>query len=361
MVLGLSLFAQTNTGAEGENIVPNPSFELYSSPPIGWFYKGEHFSSVMKYWSSPTNASPDVFGPKVRVPAHWIEKGFGKQVPKTGSSMAGITVYGCTEGKPHCREYVQIQLSEPLVRGQDYYAEMWVSHLPHSLRINNIGFHFSKERITEPTDGILKLVPQLFEKQIIDGADHEWIKVSGRFRADAAAEYLILGNFYNDAQTQTLKKKEASLPFAYYYIEDILLKKVPPILPVPVLEDDLTRIKLQEGKVVPLKDIYFELDKSELLPRSFVELRKLLKIMNENPNLSIEIWGHTDNTGTELYNLTLSERRAKAVVDFLVMNGINAGRTHCRGYGSIQPIASNANSKGRTMNRRVEFIILQSR
>ncbi|MEZ4952432.1 MAG: hypothetical protein R2825_02495 [Saprospiraceae bacterium] len=53
------------------NIIPNPSFERFSSPPIGWFYKGEHYTNVMKYWSSATNASPDVFGPKVRVPAHW--------------------------------------------------------------------------------------------------------------------------------------------------------------------------------------------------------------------------------------------------------------------------------------------------
>lgn len=109
----LSLFsftslAQDSTEDEYANIVPNPSFELYSNPPIGWFYKGDHYTEVMKYWSAATVASPDVFGPRVRVPSTWAEKGFGDKIPRTGHSMSGITVFGCDEGKPHCREYIQI-------------------------------------------------------------------------------------------------------------------------------------------------------------------------------------------------------------------------------------------------------------
>ena len=64
----VSASAQNFSEDEYQNIVPNPSFELYSGPPIGWFYKGDHYTEVMKYWSSPTVASPDVFGPRVRVP-----------------------------------------------------------------------------------------------------------------------------------------------------------------------------------------------------------------------------------------------------------------------------------------------------
>jgi len=133
------IHSQAPTGVVQENIIPNPSFEKYASTPIGWFYKGKHFTSVMKYWNAPTGASPDIFGPKVRVPAQWAEKGFGEQGAHSGVSMSGITAYGCENGKPHCREYIQIQLKEPLVPGQQYYAEFWVSHLPRSLRINNLG------------------------------------------------------------------------------------------------------------------------------------------------------------------------------------------------------------------------------
>ncbi|MCB0518080.1 MAG: OmpA family protein [Lewinellaceae bacterium] len=352
--------AQTSSDAEADNIIPNPSFELYSAPPIGWFYKGEHYTNVMKYWSSATNASPDVFGPKVRVPAHWAEKGFGKQIPRTGLSMSGITVYGCNEGKPHCREYIEIQLSEPLITGQDYLAEMWVSHLPKSLLVNNLGFYFSKEKIEEITDGVLRFNPQVFAEDVIGAKNNRWAKVAGRFTAASEAEYLVIGNFFPDSLTITQPGPEGSLPYAYYYIEDVLVKKIPPILPIPIREDDLTKVKLEAGKVVPLRDIYFEHDKWELMPRSFVELKKLLKIMRNNPQLAIEVCGHTDSTGEDEYNRSLSEKRARSVVDYLIANGIPDSRTRYRGCGSAQPIATNATPQGRQMNRRVEFIVLQN-
>lgn len=342
------------------NIIPNPSFERFSSPPIGWFYKGEHYTNVMKYWSSATNASPDVFGPKVRVPAHWEKKGFGKQMPRSGHAMSGITVYGCEEGKPHCREYIQIQLSEPLVVGQDYLAEMWVTHLPNSLRCNNLGFHFSTSKIDEITDGVLLLEAHAKADMILESNAQKWVKVSERFVASSEAEYVVIGNFFPDSLTQIKPGPEGSLPFAYYYIDDVLVKKMPPILPIPIPEDDLSNIQLEAGKSVPLRDIYFEHDESELMPRSFVELKKLLKIMRDNPSLAIEICGHTDNTGKYEYNRELSEKRAKAVSEYLISNGIPTDRTSFRGCGSAQPIATNATPQGRQLNRRVEFVVLQN-
>jgi outer membrane protein OmpA-like peptidoglycan-associated protein len=151
------------------------------------------------------------------------------------------------------------------------------------------------------------------------------------------------------------------LPFAYYYIDDVLVKKVPPILPIPVPEDDLSNIELIAGKSVPLRDIYFEHDEHELMPRSFVELKKLLKIMRQNPSLSIEICGHTDNTGRFDYNKELSENRAKAVSEYLISNGVDTDRARFRGCGSAQPIATNATPQGRQLNRRVEFVVLENK
>ncbi|MCB9333375.1 MAG: hypothetical protein H6574_20130 [Lewinellaceae bacterium] len=79
------------------------------------------------------------------MPSDWADKGFGEQKPHSGNCLAGLTLYGCTNGKPHCREYVEIQLAEPLVPGQRYQVEFWVSHLKRSLQINNLGF-FGKTR-----------------------------------------------------------------------------------------------------------------------------------------------------------------------------------------------------------------------
>lgn len=350
--------AQSSAEDEYANIVPNSSFELYAGPPIGWFYKGKHYTDVMKYWSAATIASPDVFGPRVRVPETWAEKGFGQKIPRSGHSMSGITVYGCDEGKPHCREYIQIQLAEPLVIGQNYHAEMWVSHLPRSLQSNNLGFYFSEKKISEITDGVLDFQPQVVTKTIIDARHQNWVKVSGKFKADAEANYLLIGNFFPDSLTQIKTFRDDHLKYAYYYIEDVLVKKLPPILPIPVKDDDLTKEVLEVGKTIQLKNIFFEFDEAELLPRSYVELRKLLKIMRENPRMVIEIQGHTDNFGKDLYNLSLSEKRAAAVVAFLTRNKIAPERTKYKGLGSQYPIAENDTPEGRQLNRRVTFLIL---
>ena len=80
------------------NIVPNPGFERLGGSPIGWSYKGAYFGDVVKYWFSATTASPDVYAPAVHVPRDWAEKGFGAQKPRTGKNMAGLTLFGCTNG-----------------------------------------------------------------------------------------------------------------------------------------------------------------------------------------------------------------------------------------------------------------------
>ena len=359
LFVSVLVFGQSKPEVEVQNIVPNPGFEHYSAPPIGWFYKGQHFTNVVQYWSAASAASPDVFGPRVRVPAHWAEKDFGKQKARNGDSMAGITVYGCDEGKPHCREYVQIQLSEPLVVDQNYYAEFWVSHLPRSLQINNLGMYFSEYKSDLKTDDLIALPPQVNADYIVDASNNNWVKVAGSFKARKEASYIIIGNFFPDSLTLSREVCDDNFKFAYYYLDDVFVKKEKPILPVPVKEDDLTRIEMKKGQLIRLKNIFFETDKAELLPRSYIELRKLLKIMKENAKMVIQINGHTDIRGDNAYNLDLSLRRARAVVEFLNKNKISTERTKYKGFGSNQPIASNTTEEGRQLNRRVEFLILQ--
>jgi OmpA-OmpF porin, OOP family len=351
------IFAQQK---EQPNIIPNPSFELFASTPLGWYYKGEHFTSVMKYWSSPTTTSPDAYGPKVRVPESWAEKGFGKQKAHSGNAMIGLTLYGCINGKPHCREYVQIQLAEPLVINQDYVVEFWYNCLSRSLRINNIGAAFSKKMFNQKTEDPLTLLPTVQAQEVLNITKNQtWQKFSMPFKATDEFEYLILGNFLSD-QTTVANDSYVSdnLNFAYYYFDDILVKKIPPILPIPVKEDDLTKIKIEKGKVFLLKNIYFQSNNFELQPRSFVELQKLLFLMRENPTLSIEVRGHTDDEGAHDYNLKLSQDRAQSVANFLLYNNVDKKRIKVKGYGESQPLSDNMTDEGKQANRRVEFAIL---
>lgn len=359
LALGSGLKGQYTEGGH-ENIVPNAGFEEFAGFPIGWYYKGTDFDDVVKYWTSATIASPDAYGARVRVPASWAEKGFGKQVAHNGQAMAGITVYGCGTGKPHCREYIQIQLKEPLVLGQLYVVEFWVSHLAGSLQVNNIGAHFSDKQVNVKTDNYLNLIPQVKSESVLSLEGGRWTKFTGKFQAQTESEWLVIGNFNEDNQTTAIPPSVSNgLNFAYYYIDDVSVKKTEPIMPVPIKEDDLTRIKIETGKVVVLKNIYFDSDRSELLPRSSVELDKLVQIMRENPTMEIEIIGHTDNLGDANYNITLSRRRATQVMEYAIRNGIEVKRLQANGFGSSQPIASNDTEETRQVNRRVEFRILK--
>jgi outer membrane protein OmpA-like peptidoglycan-associated protein len=117
--------------------------------------------------------------------------------------------------------------------------------------------------------------------------------------------------------------------------------------------------KITVGKRVVLNNIFFETGKAVLTPASFTELDKLVGMMNENPAMRIEISGHTDNTGSAAINDRLSLERAVAVGAYLTGKGIATGRVESKGYGSSQPVDTNSTEQGRSVNRRVEFKILE--
>lgn len=118
---------------------------------------------------------------------------------------------------------------------------------------------------------------------------------------------------------------------------------------------DVPMEPVKVGKFVVLKNIFFETDQYRLEPVSFTELNKLAAFLEENPGISIEISGHTDNVGTEAYNQVLSENRSRSVMDYLVGKGVDPGRLHAAGYGFSRPLADNETEEGRAENRRTEI------
>lgn len=116
--------------------------------------------------------------------------------------------------------------------------------------------------------------------------------------------------------------------------------------------------RVGEGIVVEFSsNILFGFNQSSLSDEAKVNLDKLVTVLKTNPDTNIEIQGHTDDKGSDTYNMSLSEKRAKAVSDHLISKAITSGRITTKGFGESVPKADNSTEEGRAQNRRVEFLI----
>jgi OOP family OmpA-OmpF porin len=121
------------------------------------------------------------------------------------------------------------------------------------------------------------------------------------------------------------------------------------------LRDSLRLLMAQRQTRVTLRGVNFELGKAVLLPISREILQEVARSLVDNPQVRVEIGGHTDSTGSVALNERLSQARAESVKAFLVENGVTAERMEVRGYASTQPVATNKTVSGRAQNRRVEL------
>jgi len=121
---------------------------------------------------------------------------------------------------------------------------------------------------------------------------------------------------------------------------------------------ELEAQKTERGIVLTLGDVLFDVDKATLKAGATQGLSRLAAFLKEYPDRQVLVEGHTDSTGTDQYNLGLSQRRAESVVQFLALNGIAPERALATGYGKAYPVAGNETAAGRQRNRRVEIVIL---
>ncbi|MDD3478791.1 MAG: OmpA family protein [Paludibacteraceae bacterium] len=124
-----------------------------------------------------------------------------------------------------------------------------------------------------------------------------------------------------------------------------------------VIEKNLYLVPIEVGQTIRLNNIFFDFGKATLKPESNEELDNMVKILNENSKMEIQIAGHTDNVGSDDANMKLSDDRANAVRSYLISKGINETRITAKGFGETKPIATNDTDEGRQINRRVEFTI----
>lgn len=366
------------------NLVFNPSFEEYRECPRKIDALGT--LTIVEAWYQPTAGSADYYNVCGSRDCGVPKNKLGIQEPHYGNAFCGIY---CS--KTDYREYLQTQLREPLREGEMYRVSFYVSLSEYSAgAVATIGALFTGERVgdtvrsvlmdktvRELAPGISQTVASYFEPQVVN--DYErvltdtkgWMQISGVFTAKGGEQYMTIGNFYPASQSNVVDLDSLTylLPGAYYYIDDVSVtclgcKETTHDSAEVDVEEPPAGVELyagdtlQVGSTIVLQNIFFDYDKSVLLQQSYNELQKLLAILAKYPAMKIEIRGHTDGHGSADYNQRLSENRAKAVVDYLVMKGVDVKRLYYKGFGKSMPIDSNATEEGRAHNRRVEFRVI---
>lgn len=186
-------------------------------------------------------------------------------------------------------------------------------------------------------------------------AHFELIHLSnGKVRIESTAD-MQTGEFFVCLPTEESFALNVSYPEYVFHSEHIALDgehKDKPLLKNILLNPILS------GTAITLNNIFFKTDQYDLEPTSLAELEKIFTFLQQNPQVRIEIGGHTDNTGSAEYNYQLSLKRAEAVSEYLIQRGIDPARIQAKGYGFDKPADENFSEKGRARNRRTELKIL---
>ncbi|MGB3006144.1 MAG: OmpA family protein [Chitinophagaceae bacterium] len=174
-------------------------------------------------------------------------------------------------------------------------------------------------------------------------------KVISKMNTDESGNYFITLPVGNDYVFNVNRKGYL------FYSGNFLLSNA---LPDSTYEKNISLTAIEKDAIIVLKNIFFDINKFDIKPASQVELDKLVQLLSENPGLKIEISGHTDNVGKATDNLLLSNKRAKAVVNYLIDKKVSAERLLYKGYGSAKPVADNNTEEGKALNRRTEMKVI---
>ena len=375
-----TVFAQEDEGEETEssdNLVLNGGFENTRTKTLKNYGQ---LDDLCVGWESATEANADVFamgvkGDKVAIPKNT----FGSQEALNGECYAGFRAY--SKDKKYSRTYLQIQLDDELEDNQQYCFKFNISLADLSkYAVNHIGVYVSDRKIEQPNTGTIAKEAQVKHKSnkvmmMTDG----WETICGTFIADGNEEYIIIGCFGRNDELEIEKVKRPSgmtgvqTYHAYYYIDDV------EVYPVDAksqcqcsrfdeAEPDLIYSKsvvvnenMSATDVVKNSDVYYAFLKSDLNAIAKRDLANVVKILNENPQLKLEVVGHCDNDEFDEGKINpryrdLGQKRAERVVEFLIAQGISEMRLVPRTKENTEPANTRPTPLSKAQNRRVVFV-----
>lgn len=332
----------TKYGEEGVFIHPDGTTLYFSSKGYNSMGGYDVFKSslVDGKWQSPVNLGYPINGPDDDV--FFVVSGSGNRAYFASAKSGGFgdkDLYKITFLGPE---------KQPLLNSQDQLLAV-IDNPINNLKIEN-AIEVKSSKLT-----ILKGVvsDEKTEKPLeasIELIDNEKNAVLATFKSNSVSgKYLVTlpsGHNYGIAvkcHGYLFHSENINLPEAADYQEFTL---------------DVEMKKMEVGNSIVLKNIFFDFDKASIRSESQNELNRLVKLLRENPAVKVEIGSHTDDIGSDDYNLQLSENRSRSVVDYLISKGIPTSRLVAKGYGETIALDKNDTEEGRQHNRRTEFKIL---
>jgi hypothetical protein len=238
LIISLAIFP----GLQAQNLVPNPSFEIFDKCPTD--YNIKYKKTMLPGWYMATGGTPDYFNSCTRIQVGVPQNFMGSCFAKDGQAYAGLILLLepslNSDSKPtDYREYLETRLTEPLIKDQWYRVTFYFSVAPYSTyAINRLGAYFSGKRIgNRRTTRILDFKPQIsLDSTKILTEKQAWFALTDSFKAKGNERYMTIGNFYNDKETNyttldmtgisTLQQERITEnKLAYYYIDLVSVVK----------------------------------------------------------------------------------------------------------------------------------------
>ena len=366
--------------AQNENLVQNGSFESLEGKlkSIGCIENAVG-------WTSPTGVRADVFTPSKTLDINVPENIYGKEEAKDGTNYAGIVAFSYGDAIP--RSYLMTKLTTPLKKGAKYCVKFNLSLAETSKYASNqIGVNFAAKPFgTDAKTAIIDKTQVLdFKNKIFSGL-YNWEQVCATYIAEGGEKFLTIGNFTSNENTKNEKNKKdpkmknAQVTAAYYYIDDVSV--------IMLVEDVVcdceggqsddsnysntiyqkvinSNDKMSAKEKIELNTEYFGFGKSNLIPSSLVSLDLISILMIENPNLKLEIFGHSDEMEDKLSKekpqfVEIANRRVNEVMKYLISKGVSESRLIGSTVGISEPNSEISEGDDDDLklakNRRVSF------
>jgi len=357
-----SILLAISIGSLAQNLVPNGSFEQFDKCPGS--YTTTRSGKIAPGWMSPTTGTPDLFNTcsigEAGVPTNWA----GKSKAHSGAGYAGIYSYIYGRQKPY-REYLQAEFTTPLQRGEKYLVEFYYKLSSNSkYSIDRIGFLISDSSYHSIEDGVFQATPtyQNINRSIYNQNTGYWTRFGFSYEAKGGERFITIGNFSNDSETRYyfITASQALEPLlykaAYFFVDDVKVVQISKSPEAPPALTGYPDVKTNQDYV--LKSIQFKFNDYTLIPTSFSDLNKVIDVLKYNKTWKVVVSGHTDDIGSDQFNLDLSLERARSVSDYLIDGGIDPTRIKTQGFGKQLPLQKGNDDTARAMNRRVELRFL---